>query len=63
MVKVNQTAKYFITHFILFLLGAHGVNIFKWLHTMISSVDPNLFGTTSNLLCASIFIFLTLKIR
>lgn len=58
-----KPAIYFITSFLLFLLGLHGNVFFMWLHAIISSAEVTVFGTTCNLIFASFIIYIQWKIR
>lgn len=58
-----NTAIFFITNFLLFSLGLHGITFFKWIHKVISSTNIGRFGTICTLLCAIILIYIQWKYR
>ncbi|MDA2607830.1 hypothetical protein EXW45_10105 [Bacillus wiedmannii] len=58
-----KPAMYFISNFILFLLGLLGIQFFTWLHAIIISIEVNTFSYTCTMLFASVFIYILWKIR
>ncbi|MED3036789.1 hypothetical protein CBR56_06725 [Bacillus thuringiensis] len=58
-----KPAVYFVSSFILFLLGLHGPKFFTWLHAIIVSIEVETFNNICISLCASVLIYILWKIR
>ncbi|MBG9450041.1 hypothetical protein ABE67_12025 [Cytobacillus firmus] len=56
-----KTATFFITSFLMFFLGLHGISFFGWLYAIILAVNVTQFGTFCTWLSAIIVVFIQWK--
>lgn len=51
-----ESANFFLTNFVLFLLGAYGTAFFVWIHNGIATSNATFFGVTCNLICVYLLL-------